>query len=225
MRLAKTCPDEKLAMTDRVRRLYLVRHGASEANLARPYRLQGGGVDLPLCELGRRQAQAAAEHLRDAPIRWAFSSPLQRAWQTADIIAGPHGVDVQRVEPFRECDVGRWEGLAWEEIHQRDPEYAARFKADPGAVRYPDGESFGDVQRRVVPAVDRLLQQHLEGDVLIVWHAAVGQVFVGHLLGIPSHRAREVQLDNGGVTVARLQGAKAELETVNSTEHLRDLRS
>lgn len=98
-------------MTDHDRRLFLVRHGASEANLASPYRLQGGRVDLPLCEEGREQSRAAADALKEASIRWAFSSPLQRAFQTAEIITATHGVGV---EEFRECDVGRWEGLSWE---------------------------------------------------------------------------------------------------------------
>lgn len=201
-------------MTEPDRRLFLVRHGASEANLAQPYRLQGGRVDLPLCEEGREQSRAAAELLRDASIRWVYSSPLQRALQTARIIAAGHDATIETVEEFRECDVGRWEGLSWEEIDRRDEEYSAKFKADPGRIAYPGGESFGDVAGRVVPAVERILEKHSEGNVLIVWHAAVGQVYVGHLLGIPPARARTITLDNGGVTVGRLDGTSVKLLSI-----------
>ncbi len=172
-------------MTVSERRLYLVRHGASEANLARPYRLQGGGIDLPLCERGRQQSAAVREFLRDVAIDAAFSSPLQRAKQTAEIVVAPRGVTIETVESFRECDVGRWEGLSWEEIDRMDPEYASQFKRDPATVSYPDGESFGDVQERVVPAVEKILAEYSAGNILIVWHAAVGQVFLGHVLNLP----------------------------------------
>ncbi|HID24012.1 MAG TPA: histidine phosphatase family protein, partial [Planctomycetaceae bacterium] len=113
------------------RHLFLVRHGATDENVAQPYRLQGQRVDPPLNELGRRQAERTAELLRDRPIRHAFSSPLRRAVETATIIVAAHGLEVSRVEELIECDVGRWEGLSWAEVRRRDPEAFGRFMADP----------------------------------------------------------------------------------------------
>lgn len=69
-----------------------------------------------------------------------------------------------------------------------------------------------------MPVVNRILEEHNEGNILIVWHAAVGQVYVGHVLGIPSSRARTIQLDNGGVTVGRLDGSKVELLTISGRD-------
>ena len=168
-----------------------------------------------------KQAAAAAELLCDTAIHYAFSSPLVRAFATAEIIAEPHGCRVETVADLRECDVGRWEGLSWEEIAQRDPEACERFLRDPGVTSYPEGESFGDVERRVLPAVNCLLEKHTDGNILIVWHAAVGQVYLGHLLGLPHRRARELHVDNGGVSVVRLVGdAPPKLHTLNSAFHL-----
>lgn len=205
------------------RMLYLVRHGATEANLQSPYRLQGARVDLPLCELGRRQAEAACRQLQQCTILRAFSSPLRRARETAEIIAAPHGCAVETVPEFVECDVGLWEGLSWEEIRARDPERVAAFLADPAAVSYPEGESFGDVARRVLPAVERLLAQDADGDTLIVWHSAVGQVYLGELLGLQASAARGLRLDNGGISLVENGPARPALVSLNSIQHLPQL--
>ena len=143
-------------MSQNLRVLYLIRHGATEANLKRPYVLQGRRSDLPLSDIGRQQADAACRALEGRPIERFFCSPLQRTVQTAAIVAGPHGKPVEHVESLIECDVGRWEGLSWEAISQQDREHWEAFEADPGMVPYAGGESFHEVQCRVVPAIEQL---------------------------------------------------------------------
>ena len=69
--------------------LYLLRHGATEANLAHPPRLQGRRLDPPLAKLGVRQAEATRDFLAIRPIDHCYSSPLRRAMQTASIVAAP----------------------------------------------------------------------------------------------------------------------------------------
>src|SRR5437667_8320223 len=109
--------------------LYLVRHGATEATLAQPARLQGRRDDAPLASLGVRQAEATRDFLAIRPIDHCYCSPLLRAVQTASIVAAPHGVSPQPVESLTECDVGRWEGLDWQSIRGLDPEVYERFMA------------------------------------------------------------------------------------------------
>src|SRR5438552_3915423 len=72
--------------------LYLLRHGATEANLARPARLQGRKHNPPLAPLGERQAALTRDLLAVRPIDFCYCSPLLRAVQTAEIIAAPHGL-------------------------------------------------------------------------------------------------------------------------------------
>jgi broad specificity phosphatase PhoE len=207
-------------MTVEGRLLFLVRHGASEANLRLPYRLQGCGTDLPLCSLGQRQARAVADLLRGYSLRWAYSSSLQRAFETAQIIAAPHDIAVEKAHDLTECDAGSWEGLSWGEIEAQDPERCAAFKLNPGEVGYPNGESFTDVARRAIPAVQSILDKHAAGNGLIVWHAAVGQVYVGELLGLPAARARDIEWHTGGVTIVDVNQPRPKLLTLNATFHL-----
>src|SRR5215468_1268697 len=131
--------------------MYLIRHGATEANLARPARLQGRRHNSPLARLGVRQAEATRDFLAVRAIDHCYSSPLLRAVQTAAIVAAPHGLAPQPLEALTECDVGRWEGLDWQSIRYLDAEHHGRFLSNPAEHGYPGGESFADVYRRVAP--------------------------------------------------------------------------
>ncbi len=97
---------------------FLVRHAATLNNLASPPRIQGSGEDLALSPEGRAQAAHTARFLADQPMTAAFASPLQRALETATIIAQPHAVTPTPVTALREVDVGRWEGRSWVEIER-----------------------------------------------------------------------------------------------------------
>jgi broad specificity phosphatase PhoE len=199
--------------------LYLIRHGATEANLADPPRLQGR-CDPPLAPLGVRQAEAARDALAGRPLRHCYSSPLLRAVRTAAIVAAPHGLSPLPLEALTECDVGRWEGLDWPTVRRLDEDGYRRFHANPGAFGYPGGESFRDVYRRVAPALDALLHAHAGESVLVVGHHAVNRTYLAGLLGLPPDQARKVTLDNGGISVVVRHGAGTAVHTLNATFHL-----
>jgi broad specificity phosphatase PhoE len=207
-------------MTSNQRTIYLVRHGATEANCRRPYLLQGQRRDLPLCDLGLRQAQAVRDVLAGCPIHWVFSSPLRRAFQTAELIGGAHHLPVQAIPELIECDVGRWEGLSWEQIREQDREYWEAFQAEPGITPYAGGESFFQVQCRAVPAIERLCHAQPHGNFALVTHNVVARVYLASLLGIPLARARSVRQDNGGISVIAAHGTAAKVVTLNSVFHL-----
>src|SRR5438874_9510237 len=102
--------------------LYLIRHAATEANLAHPPRLQGRRHNPPLARLGIRQAEATRDFLAGRSIQHCYCSPLLRAVQTAAIIAAPHGLSPEPLEALTECDIGRWEGMDWQTIRYLDAE-------------------------------------------------------------------------------------------------------
>jgi broad specificity phosphatase PhoE len=200
--------------------LYLIRHGATEANLARPYRLQGRRSDPPLARLGVRQAEAARDLLAVRPIDHCYTSPLRRAAQTAAVLAAPHGLDPTPLEALTECDVGLWEGLDWPTVRRTDPDRFRRFHADPAEFGYPGGESFLTVHRRAAPALEGLLLQHRGGSVLAVAHHVVIRTYLAGLLGLPLRQARQVTLDNCGVSVVVRVGDSTTVATLNAAFHL-----
>ena len=203
--------------------LYLLRHGATDANLARPALLQGRKHNPPLAPLGRRQAELTRDFLAVRPIEFCYCSPLLRARQTAAIVAAPHGLDPQPVEALTECDVGRWEGLDWGAIRAEEPDNYQRFMKDPAAFGYPGGESLGDVHRRAAPVLERLMQAHAGRSLLVVAHNVVNRTFLAVLLGLTPGQARRVSLDNCGISVVVRDGDKTTVNTLNAAFHLQGL--
>ncbi len=203
--------------------LYLIRHGATEANLVRPARIQGRRHDPPLACLGVRQAEATRDVLAGCPIHHCYSSPLRRARQTAAIVAAPHGLTPRVLEALTECDVGRWEGLDWQTIRSREPDSYQRFHANPAEFGYPGGESFRAVHARTAPALDDLLERHAGESVLVVAHHVVNRIYLAGLLGLTPGRARQLKLDNCGISIVVREGGVSTVATLNAAFHLHGL--
>ena len=200
--------------------LYLLRHAATEANLATPPRLQGRRHNPPLARLGVRQAEATRDFLAVRPIDACYCSPLVRAVQTAAIVAAPHGLTPVPLATLTECDIGRWEGLDWQEIKYFDAAAYRNFMADPAACGYPGGENFREVQERASVAIEDLLCRHEGKSVLVVSHHVVNRIYLSGLLGLPLEQARQVSLDNCGVSVVTRDGASTSVSMLNAAFHL-----
>jgi broad specificity phosphatase PhoE len=197
--------------------LYLLRHGATEANERVPYILQGSGIDLPLSVRGVRQAEAVARFLSRRSVDAVYSSTMFRARQTAEAIAIATGTEAVAIEALHECHVGAWEGMDWESIRREFPDAHRRFQEDPATHPYLEGESYGDVHRRAWPVIDRLLSQHPGQRIVVVAHNVVNRVVAAHLLGLELRRAQSLRQANCCINVIRRHGGRTELVTYNST--------
>ena len=136
--------------------LLIARHGETDWN--REGRWQGW-ADPPLNETGRAQARRLADELRETSFDAVYASDLRRAFETAEILAAPHGVAVVADAGLREIDIGSWSGLT-------RPEIEARF---PNGER-PDGETHEQHGTRVRAAVVRIARRHLGERILLVTH-------------------------------------------------------
>ena len=200
--------------------LFLVRHGATENNRARPPRLQGRRGDPGLSVQGQEEARATGDLLAGRPIDVVFSSPLLRARQTAAAIARPHGLSVELVDDLIEVDVGQWEGRPWDEIEQTDREAYRLFMSDAGVHPYLGGENLNTVQARAVPALERLMAENLGRTVVAVAHNCVNRCCLAHLLNLPLAKYRSIPQDNCGVNLLRYRDGRGELVTLNAVSHL-----
>lgn len=203
--------------------LYLLRHGATEANLAQPARLQGRRHNPPLARLGIRQAEATRDFLAVRPIDACFCSPLLRAVQTAAIVAAPHGISPQPLDELTECDVGQWEGMDWHSIRYLHAEAYHQFMDNPALSGYLGGESFADVAHRVTPVLNGLLDQHAGQAVLVVAHHVVNRIYLAGLLGLGPDQARQVALDNCGISVVVRDDGETSVSTLNAAFHLQGM--
>ena len=204
---------------------YLLRHGATDNNLAAPPRLQGRGIDDPLSTEGQEQARRAAAELSRHKLAGVFSSPLQRARQTAEQIAQRQGLSVQIVPSLIEVDVGLWEGRSWVDIEREDADLHRQFVVDPGTYGYRGGENLTQVRDRVVPAIDQLLKNHRGQQIAIVAHNVVNRAYLGTLMGLSLARSRELIQSNCGINVLHYRNGQAKLLSMNSIFHLGALSS
>ena len=200
--------------------LYLVRHGATEANERKPYILQGRGVNYGLSAAGREQAEAVGRFLADFPLQAVYASCLLRSIETAEAIARGHGLEIRRVDELAECHVGQWEGKDWDTIRRDFPDDWRAFDADPGSARYPGGESYGDVLERVRPVFDRVLQEHRGQSVAVVAHSIVNRAWLGHLLGLDGRRSKDLRQANGCVNLVHAREGHAQVMTLNAHFHV-----
>jgi len=199
---------------------HLIRHGATENNLANPPILQGRSVNGPLSPDGKRQANATAKFLASKPITAVYSSPLKRAHETAEAIAARHGLPVCTTTALAEVDVGDWESRSWVEIEQTETEAYHRFQNDPATHGYRNGENLQQVFDRAAPAIRAVMQDHLGEQIVIVAHNVVNRVLLANALQLPLARARNVPQNNCGVNTIRLREEVFKVITVNSTHHL-----
>lgn len=208
------------AASSPVTRMFLVRHGATDANLRVPPILQGCGIDWPLNETGRKQAECLADFLVKFPVSNIYSSPLKRAAETASIVANRFGLDIATLPELTECNVGKWEGLDWGTIRRDFPDAAAAFDDDSAEIPYLGGESYGDVLRRAKPLLDRLLERHVGQTIVVVAHNVVTRVFTAHLLGLDLRKAKSIRQGNGCINLVQASDGAPSLVTLNGLFHL-----
>lgn len=204
--------------------LFLVRHGATANNLARPPKLQGQRENPPLSSTGRAQADAVARYLGHFPLAAVYSSPLVRARETAEEIARPHKLPVETVAALTECDIGRWEGRSWDQVRQDDAEAYRLFIEDASQHPYAGGENLSQVNARVAPAILEICGRHIGRPVAIAAHNVVNRALVAHVLEIPLKHARRIPQENCGVNVLRFREGKLSVLTINAVEHLHGFR-
>lgn len=202
--------------------LFLVRHGATDNNLANPPRLQGCGSDLGLSAHGRAQAEDAGRCLAVQPLKAVYCSPLRRACETAEWIARPHGLTVESVPNLKECDVGTWEGRSWVDIEREEPEAYQQFMMQPELYGYAGGENMTQLLERTAPALEGLMARHVGEAIAAVAHNVVNRAYLASKMGLSMAAGRGVPQHNCGINVVRYRRGDVKVLTVNSVFHLRD---
>lgn len=157
----------------------LVRHGQT-ATTGKV--LPGRAAGLDLSDVGRSQAERAAELLADGPVIAAvYTSPLERARQTAAPIAAALGQRAVVDKGLLECDFGEWTGERLSTLMKK-PEWAT-VQRSPSTFRFPGGESFTEMQHRMTSTLDRLRAAHPGGTIVCVSHADPIKAAVASAIG------------------------------------------
>lgn len=157
----------------------LVRHGATPTT---GKLLPGRAPGLHLADTGIAQAERAAERIAAlGRVDAIYASPLERTRETAAPIAKARGLKVGIERGLLECDFGEWTGAELKNL-MKLPEWRTVQKA-PSTFRFPNGESFTEMQVRIISALDRLRQRHPGGTIVCVSHADPIKAAMAHALG------------------------------------------
>jgi probable phosphoglycerate mutase len=192
--------------------ILLIRHG--ENDYIKKGILPGQMPGVHLNENGRAQAQALAEKLAQAPIKAVYSSPLERAIETAEPIAKTLGLQATIRPGLTETNCGEWQG--------KSHKFLRRLKAwrtvqsTPSLFRFPGGESFAESQGRVVAEIESLRAQHEEKDLFVcVSHGDPIRLAVAYYLGLPLDHFQRLFAAPASITVLYVGEAGSRLLTLN----------
>lgn len=212
-------------------KLYLVRHGWTAWHSERRV---AGWADVPLNGRGMAEATAAgrwlADSIRERPLA-LISSPVLRARQTAEAVAASFAPDLPIAfdEDIGETRVTGWQGRLVDDIEANDPAWP-EFLKNPSGFRFPGGETLGEVQARVLAAVDSLRQRFERGEIILVSHADPLRSLIAHYMAMEVAHLYRLRAETGSISCLSLPApasterfARPRLDFLNLTEHLRTI--
>lgn len=169
-------------------RLYLIRHGATPLTMEDKF---SGAEGVHLSDEGRAQAARLAERLKDTGLSAVYSSPLERALETAKILTAPHPLPLNTLDGLREISHGHWEGMSRRDVEAQFPQEYAAWEEDPFTFAPEGGESGISVLSRALPALREIVVRHRDENVMVVSHKATLRLLISSLLGFDARGYRD----------------------------------
>lgn len=199
-------------------RLLLVRHGITQYNISELYT---GQTDAPLTDLGMRQAEAAGKYLAAEKLDVIVSSDLQRARNTALVIAQYHNLPVLEDPELREIGMGEWEGSTPAQIQARNLAEWTYVRNDPINIAPPGGESFAQLYERVRSVLESSQREYAGKTVLWASHTVFIEVTLCSALKLDLRYRHCFGQDNASISELLFEHELPHVKRLNDTAHLR----
>lgn len=193
--------------------LLLIRHGENE--YVKTGRLAGRLPGVHLNQRGQEQAAALGEALKNVPLKAVYSSPLERAVETAAPIASAHKLGIIPEPDLLEVNVGRWQGKSLKVL--RLMKVWKIVQHSPSRFRFPEGESFPELQTRITGALEQIAKKHNKPQdvVAVVFHSDPIKLAVAHFLGMPLDHFQRLGCDTGSLTALYVSETGSSLMKLN----------
>jgi broad specificity phosphatase PhoE len=202
-------------------RIILVRHGETIWNKEKVFR---GKHDLPLNEKGLKQAERVAVFLRKFNISAIYSSPLQRALQSAAFLAAEKGLEINPLEAFSDLSFGIWEGKSLEEVRGTFPLEIQAWEKWPHLWSVEGGESLERARKRAFDALLSLVEKHRKEVFAVFTHRVILKLLLLGCLEMPNSRFWSIYQDTCAINILQYQPETGfVLILLNETCHLRGL--
>ena len=201
--------------------LLFIRHGRTEGNVRK---ILVGRTDIPLDELGYRQAAAMAAHIEHvARPDVIVSSPLLRARETAQAIAERLDLPVELEPGVAELNFGTYEGWTLEEIRAQQPEFAAQFRDAEVDMHWPGGERLSEFHLRVRDALSTLATRYSSHTAIVVTHGGFLGSLAAQLLGTPPNDWSRYRIRNCSITQLEIGTERSTFRLFDDCAHLESL--
>ena len=202
-------------------RIVLVRHGHVEGISPERFR---GRAELPLSDLGRRQAAATAARIAAGwrPTR-IITSPMDRAVATGGAIAEATGAPAETSAALHDIDYGQWQWKTHEEVQAAWPALFRLWFDEPQLVRFPGGEALQDLVARTGDMLRLVVETRADACVVLVGHDSVGRALLMQLIDQPLSAYWKLALSPCGITEIDVTGGRIRVLRVNETAHLEAL--
>lgn len=198
-------------------KLILVRHGRTLWNSTGRFQ---GQSDIQLSKEGLEQAKTLADNFPVEHIDKVYSSNLSRAFVTGKTIADKFNVPIIADEQLREISFGLWEGLTYDQIHDKWPKEIDGMFDRPDLASMPEGESFPEVQARAIKALNKIIADNQDKTIVVTAHGGILRTILAHALHMPLRYIWTLRQDNTAVNIVTYYSDKATVELINGTAHL-----
>jgi len=201
--------------------IYLVRHGQTAWNKEEIFR---GRSDVPLNETGLREASSAAEYFRGMEVQAIYSSPLSRAWQTAQKISEVVRREITPLEGINDMSFGKWEGQPLRDVQKNHNEMYRQWIEAPHLLKIPGGESLDEVRTRAMAALEEVIRSHPQKTLILVSHRVINKVLICGILGLDNSHFWQIGQDTTAINLIRYRNGTYALSLLNESCHLKPLQ-
>ena len=193
--------------------IIFLRHGQAKNNTERI--LAGRTPGIPLTEKGIDQAKKAAEFLEHMNISAIYSSPIERAKHTAEIVGSHNSVDVRIDERLIELDMGKFTGMPYEQIFSSHGNVFMKFYNGELEIAHNGVETFAEVKKRVLGIVDHVLENHHDENVVLVTHMDPIKAMLSTIVDLTPENLFELIIANASLNIFREYKRKFSVSGLN----------
>ena len=193
--------------------IIFLRHGQAKNNTERV--LAGRTPGVPLTDNGIDQAKTAAEYIEKMNVTKIYSSPIERALQTAEIVGNHNAIDVVSDERLIELDMGKFTGMKYDEIFSKHGNVFLKFYSGDLELAHNGVETFAEVKSRVLDIIDHVVGQHKDENVLLVTHMDPIKAVLSSVMDLKPQSLFELIVANASLTVFNEYQGSLSLKAIN----------
>ncbi len=196
-----------------MRYIIFLRHGQAENNTNRV--LAGRRPGVPLTLTGLEQSEKIAKFLKPFNISTIYSSPIERAKKTAEIVSEHNSLEIKTDERLIELDMGKFTGMPYDEIFEKHGNVFLKFYEGDLEIAHNGVETFIELKKRILDMVDFVIREHNDENVLLVTHMDPIKALISTIMGLQANSLFELIIENASLTIFKEEQGKLTISAIN----------